>query len=260
MSDEALIAAVTATVGSEHPDVLRRLAEHLDRGTLGAEATSARLQSILQLPVGRIEPLRRMLAAGRGHGPGEIALLLQMALAVDSRVRAEACTVEVAATHPRLLPRTRTTGGVARDIIRAAGERLLVVGYRATTDPQLTGLASQTLKAIAAAAARGVMVTAVLQREESNRRALQRAWPDVQRRAALYTWPEQRGDQMASLHAKVLVGDRNDALVTSANLTYHGFHGNVEMGVRICGKPATDVAEVFEELIRAGEFVPWPCD
>jgi phosphatidylserine/phosphatidylglycerophosphate/cardiolipin synthase-like enzyme len=198
-----------------------------------------------------------MLAAGAGRAPSDIALLLRLALTVDSRARAEACAVEVAATHPRLVPRTRTTGGVARDIIRAAHARLLVVGYSATTDPKLTGLASQTLKALAAAAARGVEVTAVLHRQESNWRALQRAWPDVRTRATLYTWPEQSGDEKASLHAKVLVADRIDALVTSANLTYHGFQGNVEMGVRITGRPAMGVAEVFEDLIRAGEFVKW---
>ena len=62
---------------------------------------------------------------------------------------------------------------------------------------------------------------------------------------------------MAKMHAKVLVADTRDALVTSANLTYHGFVGNVEMGVRIIGKPAKTVADVFERLLVEGEFVDW---
>jgi phosphatidylserine/phosphatidylglycerophosphate/cardiolipin synthase-like enzyme len=62
---------------------------------------------------------------------------------------------------------------------------------------------------------------------------------------------------MAKMHAKVLVADARDALVTSANLTYHGFVGNVEMGVRIIGKPAKTIADVFNRLLVDREFVVW---
>lgn len=63
---------------------------------------------------------------------------------------------------------------------------------------------------------------------------------------------------MASLHAKVLVADACDALVTSANLTYHGLEANVEVGVRIVGGAAAQLEAVFHELIRVRDFVPWP--
>ena len=62
---------------------------------------------------------------------------------------------------------------------------------------------------------------------------------------------------MAKMHAKVIVADARDALVTSANLTRHGFVGNVEMGVRIVGKPAKTVADVFERLLVNGALVTW---
>lgn len=39
--------------------------------------------------------------------------------------------------------------------------------------------------------------------------------------------------QMAALHAKLLVSDAKKSLVSSANLSYHGMQGNVEMGFLI---------------------------
>jgi len=54
-----------------------------------------------------------------------------------------------------------------------------------------------------------------------------------------------------------LIADRSDALVTSANLTYHGFQGNLEMGLRVKGPPAAEIHDRIHELIASGEFVPW---
>lgn len=65
---------------------------------------------------------------------------------------------------------------------------------------------------------------------------------------------------MAKLHAKVIVADGRDALVTSANLTYHGYEANIEIGVRVSGEPARLVEKHFRELIRAEELVLWTTD
>lgn len=255
MTKDGLISAITAA--SQDVELASDLAGLLDSGVLDLASTAGALQNRLKAPMSRVERLKRVLTEARECRCEDVSLALRVAVATRSAAQVDACQVEVATTHPRLLPRARTTGGVARELVRSAHEQLLIVGYRATTDTKMTGLASQTLKAIADAARRGVSVTAVMQRDVSNRKALLRAFPEAASRAALYTWPEQEGDEKASLHAKVLVADRGDALVTSANLTYHGFSGNVELGVRIKGPPAAKVAEVFEELIRAGEFVKW---
>jgi phosphatidylserine/phosphatidylglycerophosphate/cardiolipin synthase-like enzyme len=144
---------------------------------------------------------------------------------------------------------------VAREIITASRQSLLVVGYSVTVDPALTGLAAQTVAAIAQAAERGVMVTAVLHRE-ANRQALLQAWRPSVRGPTIFTWPAS-DDEMAAVHAKLLVSDRRDALVTSANLTYHGFEANLEMGLRVTGRPAAEVHDRIHDLIAAGELVPW---
>ncbi len=62
---------------------------------------------------------------------------------------------------------------------------------------------------------------------------------------------------MTKLHAKVIIADGRDALITSANLTYHGYEANIEIGVRVAGEPARLVEDHFRDLIRAEELILW---
>jgi len=61
---------------------------------------------------------------------------------------------------------------------------------------------------------------------------------------------------LAKLHAKMVIVNRHDVLITSANLTGHGLGRNLEIGRRAYGKPAEDAADHFDELIKAGTFQP----
>jgi cardiolipin synthase len=126
-----------------------------------------------------------------------------------------------------------------------------------TASPNGTGLASETLASIRRAAARDVVVTALLHRDPKNRQALLAAWPLSAPVPSIFTWPESPTDAMTKLHAKTIVADNADALVTSANLTYHGYDANIELGVRISGEPARLVEAHFRELIRAEELILW---
>ena len=250
-----LSEAVAETARTETPTTLLRLADGLESGHITLRPTSGTLQARLGLPSSRLEPIHRVLASA--SDPTALAAVLRVAVATAERIRADVPRVEVAATQPHAVARIRTTGGVARDVINGCAEQLLVVGYSVTTDAALAGLAARTVAAMGAAAARGVVVTALLHRDETNRSAMLAAWTPSAPRPRFYTWPDQPGDAMAKMHAKVLVADKRDALVTSANLTYHGFVGNVEMGLRVSGAPAKTVADVFEQLMIDGHFVVW---
>jgi phosphatidylserine/phosphatidylglycerophosphate/cardiolipin synthase-like enzyme len=54
----------------------------------------------------------------------------------------------------------------------------------------------------------------------------------------------------ASMHAKCLLVDAKDLLVTSANFTFHGLHGNIEIGVRLSGSPAAEARKIFSHLVE----------
>ena len=61
---------------------------------------------------------------------------------------------------------------------------------------------------------------------------------------------------MAALHAKVISTDKREALITSANLSYHGQEGNLELGTHIESPAiAQQIDDVFTQLIFKKVFV-----
>lgn len=238
----------------EGPDRLCALGAALERGEIELTSPTASLQACLGIPERRLRLYREALRAT----PDKAALILAISTASETvrKMEQHEPRVEVAWTYPGdTRSSLRTTGGVAREIIDASSDTLLIVGYSVTTDPAYAGLAAQTLASVALAGTRGVAVTTVMDRNV-NKGALLRAWNPATRLPSLFTWPES-DDKMASLHAKLLVADRRDALITSANLTYHGFERNLEMGVRVTGTAAGEIHDLFHTLIATRQLVPW---
>ena len=57
-------------------------------------------------------------------------------------------------------------------------------------------------------------------------------------------------DKMAALHAKVISVDMKQTLITSANLSYHGQQGNIELGALIESEyTAKQLDDVMTQLI-----------
>ena len=60
---------------------------------------------------------------------------------------------------------------------------------------------------------------------------------------------------MAALHAKVISIDQKQTLITSANLSYHGQQGNIELGTLIDSKPvAKQIDDIFTKMIFSKVF------
>ena len=61
---------------------------------------------------------------------------------------------------------------------------------------------------------------------------------------------------MSALHAKVICVDQQKTLITSANLSYHGQEGNIELGTIIDSrKTAKQVDDLFTRLLFNKVFV-----
>jgi phosphatidylserine/phosphatidylglycerophosphate/cardiolipin synthase-like enzyme len=255
------VALAAELAAEESPERLGRFISLLLAEQLSAQTPAGALQDLLVLPSSRLSLYVQFLEAGRADGASsfDMALVLQGAVAAAELVRSRAPQVEVARTGPAGGTfHLRTTGTVSREIVEAAKRKLLVVGYSVTASQNSAGLAAQTLASIRRAAGRGVVITALLHRDPRNREALLHSWPPASPGPSIFTWPESSQDAMTKLHAKVIVADSTDALVTSANLTYHGYEANIELGVRVSGEPAKLVETHFRELIRAEELILWP--
>ena len=98
--------------------------------------------------------------------------------------------------------------------VREAGE-VLLVGYSLTA--RNGTVMQRVVDLLGAAARRRAVITVVLHRDvdETNRENLLQAWSVFARRPRVFTWKPPPGILYQKLHAKALVVDRLEALVTS---------------------------------------------
>ena len=90
---------------------------------------------------------------------------------------------------------------------------------------------------------------------EKQKEALDRLMSYRSRFLQIYEYQKQEYDKMAALHAKLIVSDVKKSLVSSANLSYHGMQGNIEMGFLIeSHDKAKQIEEVMKEMVRMKVF------
>ena len=246
----------------EPADQVEQLAEALEMGSVTLTATRSRLRLAFTHGPRSMERMQAVLGLWRESGGSEalLARTLRGHLAMRREIenRGPRCELVWTGETPAGAG-VRSTFPVVREMLGWARRSVLVVTYSMWLG---TGDAGTVIDLLAELSSTGVDVTFVLDRryqEGWNVTQLQQRWPAGRRRPALFTW-QHEDDAIAKLHAKVLIVDRRDLLITSANLTGHGLRHNLEFGLRVLGRPAEDAAEHLEGLIRAGVFeeVPWP--
>ena len=105
---------------------------------------------------------------------------------------------------------------------------------------------------VADAAGRGASVIIICDRGRGAASRIVEAWPvGVQLPRILHNRERLDGAPYSSMHAKCLLVDTVDLLVTSANFTFHGLHGNIEIGVRLGGAPAGEARKIFSYLVES---------
>ena len=117
------------------------------------------------------------------------------------------------------------------------------------------------LDQLVAARRRGTLVTFVIDRNYSpngcveghNGAQLRTRWSIDAPKPDAYRWGDDN-NEIAKLHAKSVIVDRRDLLITSTNLTSHGMSGNLELGARLIGQPAEQAHDHVLDLITSGAF------
>lgn len=186
---------------------------------------------------------------------GAVALALDAAMAVETRATAGREVVELSWTGPvQFSGADRGHAPVLADMIGNAAKSVTVVGY------SITGGADAVIRLLERAAKRGVAVTLVIHDDggRANMDALRRAWAGSDR-PRLFTRDVSKEGDYYKIHAKLVVVDSFDMLVTSANLTWHGMNRNFEIGLRIRGATARKGQALVDDLIASGylEEVLW---
>jgi phosphatidylserine/phosphatidylglycerophosphate/cardiolipin synthase-like enzyme len=136
------------------------------------------------------------------------------------------------------------TSEVVRQLIADARQRVTLVSYAAYQVPSI-------IAALDAAAARGVHVDLIL---ESPDHLDGGGGATAYAKYRTYQWPtDQREPPDAKLHAKAVIVDSRDVLLTSANMTNAAYDKNIELGL-LCrgGSTAHRVQKHLDALIARG--------
>ncbi len=187
-----------------------------------------------------------------------LSFALRASVAAEATSRRHTPTTQVVWTGPQVDGSfLRSTREVVREILRGAQTDLLIIGYWIAARDEGDGIIEEVISSLAAAVQRGVTLTVIVDERQradgrDNRKALVEAWPSEVPLPRILTWHLPPDDRHLKLHAKVLVADGMDALVTSANLTFYAMDRNMEMGVRVSGAPASLIVDHFHRLIETG--------
>ena len=260
----ARIDELVAAIAGMSSEAIRSVVEALNAGTITPRTTSVGLRGLPRVDGRTAETLARGLAAIRDDiQQGELALALETANRLRELERSKVPQIEVAWTGPEAEgPLMRPTFDVIREMItetRTGGE-ILIVGYSLTAAEDSP--MHEVINLLTAASRRDAQITFVLHRddEEKNLAQLTDAWDVFAVKPRVFTWDPTADAPYTKLHAKALVIDRLQVLVTSANLTFHGLKKNLELGLRVRGPQAQLIARRFDHLIAEEVIRPWNRD
>lgn len=160
----------------------------------------------------------------------------------------DADKVSLVVTAPPLFSiNARTTMNVMQSLIGNAERNILITGY------SLSSYFLELVDTIIQKSQRGVFVKFFV-----NNLDKQPEFDKILRYKGrflkVYNY-RQEEDKMSALHAKVISVDQKQTLITSANLSYHGQQGNIELGTLIESKQiAKQIEDFFTKLIFSKVF------
>lgn len=161
----------------------------------------------------------------------------------------EADKVSIVVTAPPSFAiNARTTMSVVQSMISGAERNIIITGY------SLSSYFSDLVDIIIDKSQHGVFVKFFVN-DIDKQQGFDKLLRYKGRFLNMYNY-KQSDDKMSALHAKVLSVDGYSTLITSANLSYHGQQGNIELGTKIDSKTvAKQIDDIFTKLFFSKVFV-----
>lgn len=170
----------------------------------------------------------------------EIMEILSLCVSVYGKKHNE--TAELVVTFPdSFRVKSKKTEAVVYSLINEAEKSITMTGY------SISDFFSEMLDIIIKKSQQGVYITLYINDLERQKEVLERLLSYQSKFLKIYEFQKDAEDKMAALHAKVLVIDRKVSLVSSANLSYHGMQGNIEMGILL---QSQEKAKKIEALLK----------
>ena len=149
---------------------------------------------------------------------------------------------------PSFSVKTQSTKNTVENLLSQAESSILITGY------SLSDYFEDMVERIIQKSQQGVLVKFFVNDIDSQPR-FEKLCRYKGRYLKIYNY-KQKTDKMSALHAKVISTDKTYSLVTSANLSYHGQLGNIELGTLVESPSfAKQIEDVFTHLLFSKVFV-----
>lgn len=176
---------------------------------------------------------------------GALLIAIDTALAVMQAAKNTSEVIDLSWTGPiQFSVEGRTTLSVMEEMILNAKDSIIITGY------SITGDAENFIRILEDAIDK-VEVIFVIHSDDKNKNfeTLSNLWKK-EKKPKVYSRTPGPLDVYFKIHAKMLVVDNFDLLVTSANLTWHGMSNNFEVGLRVRGNTAKKAEVLIRNLIE----------
>lgn len=152
---------------------------------------------------------------------------------------------------PSFRLKARRTEEVVGRLITEACQSITITGY------SISDYFDGMLDSMIQKSTTGVYINLYVNDVEKHGELLQRVKSYRGQYLRLFEYNRAKDDKMAALHAKMIVVDGVSSFVSSANLSYHGMQGNIEMGILIkSADKAKTIEGLLKELRRMKVFLP----
>ncbi|MBR0188753.1 MAG: phospholipase [Clostridia bacterium] len=153
----------------------------------------------------------------------------------------------VATVPPSFSLKTKRIQNTAEDLLKNASQSILLTGY------SISDFIADLIDVLIEKSQKGILVKIYLN-DVKNQTAIEKLLRYRGRFLQIYDYTNKE-DKMAALHAKIIMVDNYKTLISSANLSYHGMFGNIEIGTSlVSAKIAKQIDTLFKDLLFSGVF------
>jgi len=141
----------------------------------------------------------------------------------------------------------RSTYAVMQEMLERARENILLVDYRITDKGDTISKLSHCIEKVKE-------MDLIIDDDEKNinMSTIDDAFRGMKKPTVYVHKKKEKAHY--KVHAKILIVDKKEILITSANLTYYGLSQNFEMGIRIRGDPAKNAYDLIRKMIENKYF------
>lgn len=146
---------------------------------------------------------------------------------------------------------TRNTKPVIEEMLKSArpSEKITLVDY------VITARAKDIIKELHLCLERGVKIDMIIDNSKKNQSELKKCFPKKSMTQPKIYTRKQKDSKYYKIHAKVILIEDREMLVTSANLTHLGTLINFELGLSVKGPAVKKMRELVDKMIDKEYFL-----